>query len=272
MQEPQTIPLWTDKAPGAQGDEDADKPTLTVYMPPDTTGPMAAMVIAPGGGYGVLDLNREGREPANYLNSMGVAAFVLKYRLGPKYRHPVELGDIQRAVRLVRSHSNDWHIAPGRIGVLGFSAGGHLASTVSTHFDFGDPRATDPIDRMSSRPDFAVLVYPVISMKAPLAHQGSKKNLLGEAPADALVESLSSETQVTTNTPPTFLYHTDTDTVVSAENSVQYYLALRKAGVSAELHIFRKGPHGTGMGLQDPALAEWPKLLANWLRAMGILN
>jgi acetyl esterase/lipase len=203
---------------------------------------------------------------------MGIAAFVLKYRLGPKYHHPIELGDMQRAIRLVRSHSTDWHIAPGRIGVVGFSAGGHLASTVSTHFDFGDPRATDPIDRMSSRPDFAVLCYPVISMKPELAHQGSKDNLLGDMPADALVESLSNETQVTTNTPPTFLYHTDTDPVVSAENSVQYYLALRKAGVPAELHIFRKGPHGTGMGLQDPALSEWPKLLANWLRVMGILN
>jgi acetyl esterase/lipase len=272
LQEPQTFRLWEGRAPGALGDADADIPTLTVYMPSNTTGPMTAVVIAPGGAYRVLASNHEGRAPANFFNTLGIAAFVLKYRLGPAYHHPVELGDAQRAIRIVRARAAEWHVAPDRIGIMGFSAGGHLASTAATHFDAGNSSAADPIDRVSSRPDFSILGYPVISLTEPWTHQGSKTNLLGANPDAALARSLSNETQVTKDTPPTFLFHTNADTVVPPENSVAYYLALRKAGVPAELHIFKDGPHGVGLALNDPALSEWPKTLANWLRASGFLK
>jgi acetyl esterase/lipase len=269
LQEPQTILLWPAGAPGALGADDRDKPAITLYMPPNTTGPMTAVIIAPGGSYARLSMNNEGRAPANYLNTLGIAAFVLRYRLGPQYRHPIELGDAQRAIRTVRARAAEWHIAPDRIGMMGFSAGGHLASSASTHFDAGKADAADPIDRVSSRPDFVVLAYPVISFVEPWTHQGSKTNLLGEHPDEALARSLSSETQVTSSTPPAFIYHTSADTVVPVENAVAYFLALRAAGVPAEMHVFRNGPHGTGLAQQDPALAEWPRLLAHWLRVSG---
>jgi acetyl esterase/lipase len=272
MQEPQTILLWPAGAPGALGQDDRDKPAITVYMPPETAGPMTAVIIAPGGSYARLAMNKEGRAPANYFNALGIAAFVLRYRLGPAYHHPIELGDVQRAIRTVRSRAAEWHIAPDRIGVMGFSAGGHLASSASTHFDAGKADAADPVDRAGSRPDFAVLGYPVISLVEPFAHQGSKTNLLGENPDPALARSLSSETQATAATPPTFIYHTTADTTVPVENAVAYFLALRKAGVPAEMHIFRNGAHGSGLAQQDPALAEWPRLLANWLRVSGFLK
>ena len=269
VQDPQIIRLWPEAAPGALGDRDEDTPTITVHLPSKPTGPVAAVIVAPGGSYRALSMIKEGREPAEYLNSLGLAAFVLKYRLGPKYHHPVQLGDAQRAIRLVRARANQWGIAPDRIGMFGFSAGGHLASAASTHFDAGRAQAADPIDRVSSRPDFAVLAYPVISFIEPWTHQGSKTNLLGDAPDPQVARGLSSDTQVTAATPPTFIYHTNADTAVPVENSVAYFLALRKAGVPAELHVFKDGAHGTGLGQQDPALAVWPTLLANWLRASG---
>ncbi|MEO7190076.1 MAG: alpha/beta hydrolase [Vicinamibacterales bacterium] len=272
IQDPQKLLLWPNGAPGALGDADSDKPSLTIYMPPNTTGPMTAVIIAPGGGYVNLSMNLEGRMPANYLNSLGVAAFVLQYRLGPRYHHPIELGDIQRAVRIVRSRAAEWHLAPDRIGVMGFSAGGHLAATVSTHFDAGNASASDSIDKASSRPDFAILGYPVISMTEAWTHQGSKNALLGPNADSELARSLSTDMSITASTPPTFLFHTNADRTVPAENSVQYYLALRKAGVPAELHIFRNGGHGVGLAMQDPALSEWPRLLAAWLRAGNFLN
>jgi acetyl esterase/lipase len=270
LQEPQTIPLWQGGAPGALGGAPEDIPTLTIYMPPNTAGPMTAVIVAPGGGYRNLSMNKEGRIPAAYLNTLGVAAFVLKYRLGPKYQHPVELGDMQRAIRTLRSRAAEWHLAADRIGVMGFSAGGHLASTASTHFDRGNAAAPDPIDRASSRPDFAILGYPVITLSEAWTHQGSRTMLLGDR-ADTLARSLSTDTRVTKDTPPTFLFHTNADTAVPAENSVYYYLALRKAGVPAEMHIFKDGPHGVGMPMNDPALSEWPTVLANWMRASGFL-
>jgi acetyl esterase/lipase len=272
VQVPETFPLWQGRAPGALGTADEDIPTLTIYMPPSTTGPMTAVIVAPGGSYRALSMNKEGRLPANYLNSLGIAAFVLKYRLGPKYHHPIELGDIQRAIRTLRSRAAEWHIDPARIGVMGFSAGGHLASTASTHFDPGNPAASDPIDRAGSRPDFAILGYPVITLTESWTHQGSKTNLLGDNADPALARSLSTETQVTANTPPTFLFHTNADTTVPVENSVHYFLALRKAGVPAEMHIFKDGAHGAGLAMENPALSEWPKVLANWLRASGFLK
>jgi acetyl esterase/lipase len=271
VQEPQTIPLWQGRAPGARGDAPEDVPTLTIYMPPNTSRPMTAVIVAPGGGYRTLSMNKEGRIPANFLNSLGVAAFVLKYRLGPKYRHPIELGDMQRAIRILRFRATEWNLAPDRIGVMGFSAGGHLASTASTQFDRGSATAADAIDRASSRPDFAILGYPVISLSEPWTHQGSRTMLLGEGADGALARRLSTDTLVTAETPPTFLFHTNADTAVPVENSLHYFLALRKARVPAEMHIFKDGAHGAGMPMNDTALSEWPKVLANWMRASGLL-
>jgi acetyl esterase/lipase len=267
---PATVLLWPGDAPGALGNEDRDRPSLTIYLPGPDRVP-TGVIVCPGGGYQGLADNHEGRQVANWLNSLGVAAFVLKYRLGPRYHHPVELGDAQRAIRFVRSRAKEFGIQPDRIGILGFSAGGHLASTTGTHFDTGSPGASDPIDRESSRPDFLVLAYPVISFTTPYTHKGSLKNLLGDSPDPKLAESLSSELQVTPETPPTFLFHTNADTGVPAENSVLFYLALRKNHVPAEMHIFEHGPHGVGLALRDPALSVWPTLLANWLRGRGLL-
>lgn len=264
-----TVPLWTGEVPGSLGSEDKDRPTLTIYLPRD--GVPTGVIVCPGGGYGALADNHEGRQVANWLNSMGIAAFVLKYRLGPRYHHPVELGDAQRAIRLVRAQAKQFGVAVDRIGIMGFSAGGHLASSTGTHFDAGKADATDPIDRVSSRPDFLILGYPVISFTTPYTHKGSMKNLLGENPDPKMVESLSSELQVTDQTPPTFLFHTNEDSGVPAENSVLFYLALRKHKVPAEMHIFEKGPHGVGLALRDPALSVWPTLLLNWFRGRGLL-
>jgi len=266
--EPETIFLWPDGAPGALGEEDADRPTLTIYRARQPSG--ASVIVAPGGGYGALAANHEGRQVANLLNAAGVTAFVLKYRLGPKYRHPIELGDAQRAVRLVRARAPEFGIAPDRIGLMGFSAGGHLAATAGTHFDAGKADATDPIERAGSRPDFLILAYPVVSFDPAITHGGSVRNLLGENPDPKLIEDLSNDLRVTKDTPPTFLFHTNADTGVVAENSVRFYLALRRAKVPAELHIFENGPHGVGLALGDPALAAWSTLLTNWLRGRGL--
>jgi acetyl esterase/lipase len=264
--------LWPDGAPGALGTADTDKPALTPYLVPEGRGTGTAVVVCPGGAYAHLASDHEGAQVAQWLNSLGVAAFVLQYRLGPRYHHPIELGDAQRAIRTVRAKAAEYRVLPDRVGIMGFSAGGHLASTAATHFDAGAPDAHDPIDRVSSRPDFAALVYPVITLTEPYTHHGSRENLLGPDPDPKLVASLSNELQVTANTPPTFLYHTSTDTVVPPENSVLFYLALRKAGVPAEMHIYAQGPHGVGLGATDEALSSWPARLADWLRVRGLLN
>ena len=270
--EPQKILLWEHGAPGALGQEEIDKPSLSYYAPWRGNPSGSAVIVAPGGGYVFLAANHEGRQVANWFNSMGVAAFVLTYRLGPKYHHPIELGDAQRAIRMVRVRAKEFNILPDRVGIMGFSAGGHLASTAATHFDGGNSSAEDPIERASSRPDFVILGYPVISMSAPYTHGGSAKSLLGEKPDPRLLEELSNELRVTPQSPPTFLFTTSEDTAVPSENSVAFYLALHKAGVPAEMHIFEKGPHGVGLDLGDPFLAEWPNLLANWLRNRGLLT
>jgi acetyl esterase/lipase len=268
--EPETILLWPNGAPGALGSDDADRPTLTVYRARQANA--TGIVVAPGGGYTNLAMNHEGRQVANLLNAMGVTAFVLKYRLGPRYRHPVELGDAQRAIRLVRARAQEFGIATDRIGMLGFSAGGHLTATAGTLFDAGKSDAPDLVDRVSSRPDFLVLGYPVISFDPAISHGGSVRNLLGDNPDPKLIERLSADLQVTAATPPTFLFHTNADTGVVPENSVRFYLALRRAKVPAEMHIFENGPHGVGLALGDPALSAWPQLLAAWLRGRGLLN
>jgi acetyl esterase/lipase len=269
-QDPETILLWPNGAPGALGTDDADRPTLTIYRARQSTG--TAIIVAPGGGYTNLASNHEGRQVANLLNAAGVTAFVLKYRLGPRYRHPIELGDAQRAIRLVRSRAQEFGVNADRVGMMGFSAGGHLTATAGTHFDAGKPDAADPIDRMGSRPDFLILAYPVISFDPAIAHAGSVKSLLGDNPDPKLLEDLSNDLRVTPQTPPTFLFHTNADTGVVAENSVRFYLALRRAKVPAELHIFENGPHGVGLALADPALSAWSTLLTTWLRGRGLLT
>lgn len=270
--EPESVLLWPTGAPGALGEEPEDRPELRLYPVASDTGATACVLVCPGGGYGTLAYDHEGQQVARWLNSIGVTAAVLKYRLGPKYRHPIPLQDAQRGLRWLRHHAQDLKIDPGRLGIMGFSAGGHLASTVSTHFDSGQAAAEDPVERYSSRPDFAILAYPVISFRSPFTHRGSVRNLLGDQPEPAVVESLSTETRVTEETPPTFLFHTGADVAVPVQNSLVYYAALVEKGVPAELHVYQRGPHGVGLAPGSPVLSTWKKLLENWLRDNEILD
>lgn len=269
---PKVERLWPNGAPGAIGNEEQDRPTLTIYLPPADKATGAAVVVCPGGGYGGLATDHEGRQPAEWLNSLGVTAFVLKYRLAPRYHHPAPLQDAQRALRTVRARAKDWNIDPQRIGIWGFSAGGHLASTAGTHFDDGKPDSQDAIERVSCRPDFLILAYPVITMREPITHVGSRNNLIGAHPDEQLLANLSNDEQVTGKTPQTFLFHTNEDTAVLPENSILFYQALRKAKVPAELHIYRKGPHGVGLAPRDPVLSTWKDRLADWLKGQGVLT
>jgi acetyl esterase/lipase len=268
---PKTEMLWPGAAPGAVGTTDEDKPTITIYLPakPQATG--AGIVICPGGGYHGLAMDHEGHEVARWLTSRGIAGFIVKYRLGPRYHHPAMLQDVLRAIRLVRSRAAEFNIKPDRLGVMGFSAGGHLASSAATLFDHPDGKVADGLQSVSSRPDFAVLAYPVILMGQEKGHKGSQDNLLGESPSADLIARLSTEQQVTSKTPPTFLFQTDEDTGVPAENAVKFYLALRKAGVPAELHVYQKGAHGVGLDPGDRELSTWPDRLLGWMRVNGII-
>jgi acetyl esterase/lipase len=271
--EPTSSLLWENGAPGAKGDAEKDKPKLLAYPAAESGAAGTAVIICPGGGYGNLSMDKEGKTVAEWFNTLGVTAFVLDYRhAGKGYQHPAPLDDIQRAVRLVRSNAEKWKVDAAKIGVLGFSAGGHLASTAGTHFDDGKADASDKIDRASSRPDFLVLCYPVISMTGEFTHKGSRRNLLGDNPDMELVKSLSNELQVTAKTPPTFIFQTDKDTGVPAENAVSFYLALRKAKVPAEIHIYQNGPHGVGFAPGDPVLSTWKDRLADWLKVRGLLK
>jgi acetyl esterase/lipase len=271
--EPRIELLWPKGAPGAVGAEDGDRPRLTIYLPPAGKANGTAVVVCPGGGYGHLAVGHEGKEPAEWLVNHGVAAFVLQYRLAPRYRHPAPLQDAQRALRTIRARAKEWSLDPGRIGIWGFSAGGHLASTAGTHFDDGKFDASDPIERVSCRPDFLILCYPVITFTDDrVMHKGSRSNLLGKEPDAQLIENLSNEKQVTARTPPTFLFHTNDDKAVPPENSVLFYLALRQAGVPAELHIYEPGRHGVGLASKDPILSSWPERLAAWLKVRGLLE
>lgn len=271
-QAPAEIPLWAAGAPGALGTAPEDQPTITPFLPPAGKATGAAVVIFPGGGYQHLATEKEGVVPAHWLNDLGVAAFVVRYRLGPRYHHPAMLEDAQRAVRTVRARAAEWHVDPDRIGVLGFSAGGHMASSVGTHFDAGDSSSADPIERVSSRPDLMILMYPVITMSDPYAHRGSRTNLLGASPEPELVRLMSNETQVTSHTPPAFIVATTDDNVVPVENSLMFYQALHAAKVPAELHVFEHGPHGFGLAPGDPVLSSWTKLCEPWLRRHGWLD
>jgi acetyl esterase/lipase len=271
-EESKPILLWPGGAPDAVGQEDGDKPTLTVFLPPADKATGTAVVICPGGGYGFLAVDHEGQQIGDWLNSIGVAGFMLKYRIAPRYHHPAPLQDAQRAIRTVRARAKEWHIDPERIGIWGFSAGGHLASTAGTHFDTGKSENDDPIERASCRPDFLILSYPVITLEPPYAHMGSRQNLIGKAPDPKLVENLSNDKQVTAKTPPTFLFHTNADDGVVPENSVLFYLALRQAKVPAELHIYEKGPHGVGLAPKDPVLSTWKDRLQAWMKGRGLLG
>ncbi len=270
--EPEVIELWPKGAPGEKGDGEAVEPTLSIYLLEAALAVGTAVVVCPGGGYRNLAVDHEGDQTARWLNSFGVAAFMLKYRLGPTYHHPVQLGDAHRAIQYVRANAEKFAVSVDRVGIMGFSAGGHLASTAATHFDEGESDSSDPLEAMHTRPDFAILGYPVISFTTEYTHKGSRMHLLGETPDPELVELLSNENQVTPETPPTFLFHTNEDSVVPAENSVLFYLALRKAGVPAELHIYERGRHGVGLAATDHVLSSWPDRLAEWLYSRGLLT
>jgi acetyl esterase/lipase len=264
------VPLWPGGAPGAHGNMPVDIPTLTLYLATPGKASGAAMIICPGGGYINLG-SYEGADYALWLNEQGISAFVLKYRLGSDgYHHPIEMEDAQRAIRYVRASAIKWKLDPKKIGIIGSSAGGHLASTCLTHFDAGNPSAIDPIDRESCRPDLGVLCYAVITM-GPNTHEGSRKSLLGEHPDPKLVEFLSNEKQVTKDTPPTFIFHCATDTTVKVENALDFAAALQRNHVSYALHIYAKGGHGIGLGTTqwDPEHRHpWTMECALWLKEM----
>ncbi len=285
------INLWEGDAPGSEnfdGEEqteergtpelsslwitDVSKPTLEVITPAAERRNGTAVVICPGGGYGGLSYVKEGTEIGNWLAELGITSFVLKYRHGGGvHQHPVPLSDIQRAMRLVRSQADKWQINPDKLGAMGFSAGGHLAASVGTHFDAGNKNAADAIEQQSCRPDFLVLVYPVISMDAGMTHGGSLANLLGAKPDEKLVELMSNDLQVTAETPPAFISHCTDDEAVPVENALRFYRALVEHKVPAELHIFAEGGHGFGMRQKGP-VEIWPTLLANWLKSRELVD
>jgi acetyl esterase/lipase len=285
--EPAEIPLWpADELPkvaDAKPEREINRshkhsdrsvtnvtvPTLTVYLPDGDQSNIMAVVICPGGAYSHLAIDKEGNDVARWLNTIGVAGIVLKYRM-PRPdlsagQTPWPIQDGEQAMRVVRSHAAEWRINPQRVGMIGFSAGGHVASSVGTHFEIPDQTSTNPVERLSTRPDFLILAYPVISMKEPITHPGSLHNLLGPTPDPKWVEFYSNELNVTPQTPPTFLVQAQDDPV-SVENSLQFFAALQKAGVHAELHIFQKGGHGFGLGAKGRETAVWPNLCATWLK------
>jgi acetyl esterase/lipase len=279
--DPAEMPLWETSIPGPTSKDPKNVPTLTPRLAPADKAVGTAVVVCPGGGYSGRATDHEGKQVADWLNARGVHAFILKYRTATESQimPPLEPGpllDVQRAIRTVRAKAKDWGVDPKRVGVWGFSAGGHLASTAATHFD-GGTESKEPIGQQSSRPDFAILAYPVISMMDGVTHGGSKRNLLGPKPDPKLVEFYSNELRVTKETPPTFLFHTKEDKAVPIENSQLFYEALKKNGVEAELYVVEKGPHGVGLGTDPrwakgaPEVATWPEKLEAWMKTRGLL-
>ena len=280
----QIIPLWEGDPPNYRETGEVtiwdtsdivrirlvQKPDIALFLPSRKNATGEAVIVCPGGGYRILAYDWEGSDIARWLNSRGIAAFVLKYRL-PGARnniipHKSPLMDAQRAMRLVRYHAASWNCDPGKIGIMGFSAGGHLASTLSTHYDEGDPTNSDPVERESCRPDFSILIYPVISFDDDITHSGSKTALLGEQPDEELVTYFSNEKQVTGDTPPAILVHSDDDTGVPAENSLAYYKALRARGIPCEMHIYPFGGHGYSLAIGQGHLATWPDRVIQWIK------
>jgi len=286
------VQLWSGVAPGSEkftGEEiyqerahrgknigwltGISRSTLTLHVPEESKRTGAGMVICPGGGYGGLAIDHEGHVFAKWLCDRGIVAGVLKYRCGGGvHQHPVPLRDAQRALQILRSRATEWKIDAEKIGIAGFSAGGHLASTAGTHVAEGDATADDPLERVSSRANFLVLIYPVISMRDGVTHQGSKKNLLGEKPDKALVQLLSNELQVTADTGPTFLVNAYDDKAVPVENSLLFYQALRKHNIPAEMHLYETGGHGFGLYRGNRAADRWPDLLEGWLKERGLIS
>jgi acetyl esterase/lipase len=281
----QDLALWPDGTPGTDPTrkievneaghwKNVGVPTLRVFPAPSSTNSRTAVVICPGGGYGILAAQHEGDDVARWLNGLGVSAFVLHYRLpatvGADYRFPVPLQDSQRAIRLVRSRAAEWGIGTNRIGILGFSAGGHLAALTLTHAAV-KPSAQDGLEKPSCRPDFGILVYPVICMSDPkLTHRGSRDNLLGHDPAENLAREVSPELNVTSSTPPVFLAHARDDGGVPPENSVRMSEALQAHGVPCELHLYKDGGHGQGMHKTGADFTRWTLDCADWLRGRGL--
>lgn len=283
-----TLPLWpAGMVPNFQKTGEVEKsestdiiriskvqaPEIAVFLPSKKTATGQAVIICPGGGYAYLSYNWEGTDVAKLLNAKGIAAIVLKYRL-PNSKSNITpylspLMDAKRAMRMVRANADKWNIKKNNIGIMGFSAGGHVASTLATHFDEGDPQSKDSIEQQSSRPDFAVLIYPVISMDPTITHMGSHNNLIGEHADSSLTKFYSNELQVTKQTPPTFLLHATDDQAVPVENSLRFYEALKNMGVPVEMHIFPTGGHGFGLGLGKGSLETWPELLVAWLRSLS---
>jgi acetyl esterase/lipase len=260
--------LWPNGAPGAVGAEEQDKPHLEIFTGYGP-GPHTAVIVCPGGGYRNLAYEKEGTQIAEWLNIRGITAFVLTYRLTPRYHYPEPILDGYRSVRWVRTHAAEYHISPDRIGMWGFSAGGHLVGMVGTHFDDGNPQAADSIDRASDRPDFVISSYGGLTLQPGIAKPGAMENLFVNPPSREELNEISPDLHVTPRTPPFFLYATTPDQSVPVLSAVTFYTALVKAGVPAEMHIFQTGPHGTALGQSNPELAEWPTLLENWLRLNG---
>jgi acetyl esterase/lipase len=280
--ETKVIDPWPEGVPGLRPDATPEKidgdhvsnvhrPTLTWFPAPAGQATGAAVIVCPGGAYAVLSWGKEGVEPARWFNALGVSVFVLRYRL-LEYGNPAPLRDVLRAVRWVRAHAAEYGVRADRIGVMGFSAGGHLASCAGTLYDAPEGRTGAALDAVSARPDFLMLIYPVITMKDPFAHAGSRRNLLGTSPTPEMIERFSTDTQVTKDTPPTFLLTTWEDRTVPAQNSLGFFEALRRAGVPAELHAYERGPHGFGFRPGFGPTSEWPKLLEQWLRLNGWLT
>jgi acetyl esterase/lipase len=276
------MPLWPEGAPGAKAglgperNEDGrtsnvSEPTLTVYGPAVDHPNGTAVIICPGGGYVRLSSQREGEQYATWLSSLGITSFVLKYRMA-EFGHPAPLQDVLRAVRLVREHAGEFHVRSDRIGVMGSSAGGHLAASAGTLFDHPLGRTGAPIDRISARPDFLMLLYPVITMDAPAVHAGSRKALLGANPSGDALQLMSLEKQVSSATPPTLLIHTQADQTVPVENSILFYQALTRAKVPAEMYLFEHGSHGMGMRAGLGTASSWPRRAEAWLKDRGLLD
>ena len=284
--DPITLPLY-DKVPNTKPSDEEEQirtqdialvskvqePSIQVFFPSKRNATRQAVVVCPGGGYAVLAYDWEGTDIAKWLNSHGIAAIVLKYRLPSAASqvepHEAPMMDAQRAMRLARQHAEEWNIDPAQIGVMGFSAGGHLASTLGTHYDRGNANAQDPAEKFSSRPDFLILGYPVISLKEHVAHIGSRNNLLGESPSDDLVERFSNDLQVTEDTPPTFIFHSQDDTGVPVQHSLLFYQALLEAKVPVEMHLYPKGGHGYSLGINaEGTFKGWTDSCIQWLKAV----
>jgi acetyl esterase/lipase len=280
-----TLKVWPDGAPekndppgaerswvdGIERIENISEAEIYVYLPEKEKNTGAAVVICPGGGYWIEAIEHEGYQIAEYMQQQGIAGIVLKYRL-PYGNHKIPLMDAQRAIRLVRSKAREWNIDPNKIGIAGSSAGGHLASTAGTHFDAGNPQAGDPLEKLSCRPDFMLLLYPVVTFKEEWGHMGSRKNLIGEGNDWKMVKEYSNELQVTADTPPAFFILADDDKAVPPRNSVEMYLAMKKYGIPAELHIFNKGGHGFGMRKTGLPVSNWPVMFIDWLESLQFIS